>query len=147
MGRYRTVTDLASFCRHIRSKGLTLAPADAEDADLPDVVDLVCPKPPPPPFAELEACTRRMVEDRIAPGEVEGFGPGYQVALPATTWLKLQQDPDFIAARERGDVLDSSEPWWDAGIRIDQRTGRRVPFYDVIPGQRFLLMRAPMPVH
>lgn len=146
MGRYRTVTDLASFCRHI--SGLHLARAEGEeDADLPDVVDLATPRTDPPLFASIEACVRRVVDDKVPPREVEGFGPAYQVAVPPAQWVRLQRDPAFLAARERGDVLDSDRAWWDAGIRLDQRTGQRLPFFDSVPGQRFLLMRAPSLVH
>lgn len=44
-------------------------------------------------------------------------------------------------------MRDSDRAWWDAGIRLDQRTGQRLPFYDRIPGQRFLIIRAPSLVH
>lgn len=142
MGRYRTVTDLASFCRRVR--GLNLArPEGEEDADLPDVVDLTCG--PAPMYSVLEECARQLAANRNPPVEVEGFGPAYQVALPPAQWQKVQTDPAFVAARERGDVRDSETPWWDGGVRVNPKTGERLPFFDPIPGQRFLLMRAPEP--
>jgi hypothetical protein len=143
MGRYRTVTDLASFCRHIGNLNIARTEGE-EDADLPDVVDLTRRNigAPEPVFTMLEECCRQLADNRNAPVNVDGFGLAYQVALPPAQWRKVQMDPAFIAASERGDVRDSDKPWWDGGVRID-RHGRRVPFFDSGAGQRFLLMRAP----
>lgn len=138
MGRYRTVTDLASFCRHIRTKGLTLAPADAEDADLPDVVDLVCPKPPPTlTAAMLRAAVQKLTAERVAPHsttrhpvafsedtgepcmwhepppEAAVMGPYYSVNLPPEVLATLQADPEFaagVAAGEFAVVHEAGRP-------------------------------------
>lgn len=96
-------------------------------------------------YAKLEEVARRLRASGMAPAVTEELGPAYQVAVPPAVWSKVQVDPAFLAARQRGEVLDRDTPWWDGGWRLDQETGERRPFFDPIPGQRFLLMRVPSP--
>jgi hypothetical protein len=98
MGRYRTVTDLASFCRHIG--GLNLRRTEGEEfADLPDVVDLAGPRIAPAVYADqltvavLRAAVRKLVNDGVPPHSPVRYPTAYRDKSGDSVFIKAGADP------------------------------------------------------